>query len=227
MLTRRGSARETDLAHSRISNQILSDNASRTGYDIQHARRQAGLIEYVDHFDVRKRRRTCGLHHDGVSCNQRRTNLVAEKRDRKIPGHDRSAYTDRFLDDHSKTPLVEVRNVSTTNGLGKTCIVFNRVHESPDFECGLTQRLALFHGQELYEIFFSLLQLVAPVEKNLRPLRRRNARPAFECRVCGVYRAVDISFGADRNAIHNLSGRGIADLRRSVLGSVALFSSDN
>ena len=105
--------------------------------------------------------------------------------------------------------------------------MFNRVHESADLERGFTKRLTLLHRQELDEIFFPLLQLVAPVEKNLRALRRRYTRPALKRGFSGIYCPLDVSFRPDRNAIHNFTIRGITNLRSRPLGSVALFSSDN
>ena len=143
VLAGRCGTRKSDLPHARIFQQRFADDPRGSRHDVQHTRRKPRLVQNVYSLNVRQRRRCRRLHDDTVSGDQRGPNLIAQKRNGKIPGHDRAADTDRLLDDHSVTPIIERRHITAANALGETGVVFQCVRETPDLEDRFTEWLAL------------------------------------------------------------------------------------
>ena len=72
-------SRETDFAYTRILQQRFAHDPTRAGNNIEHAGRQPGFMENVDDLNVRERRGSRRFDHDGVSSNQRRSNLITKQ----------------------------------------------------------------------------------------------------------------------------------------------------
>src|SRR5262249_49074178 len=145
----------------------LADNLCRTRNDVENAGRKAGLIHDLHRRNIRQWRCTGRLHDYGITAQQRRSDLVAEERQREIPRHDRSANTDRLLNDHAEAAIIELRDVSATNTFRHSGVMVQSVHKSPHFQYGFAHRFSLFLSQESGEFFFTFFDLMAGFKQYL------------------------------------------------------------
>src|SRR5262249_26701940 len=98
VLACRSCAGEADLPDALVFQKRFSDNPCGPGHDVQHTGRKTGLVQNLYGLDIRERSGSCGLDDDGISGDQRGSNLISQKGDREIPRHNRAANPDRSLE---------------------------------------------------------------------------------------------------------------------------------
>ncbi len=102
-----GRSRERQLAQPRVLDQRARHPAgARRGDDVQHAGRQAGLLEHLREEQRRERGERGGLQHHGASGRDRRGDLAGGHREREVPRRDEQARTDGPLGDEQPAAAV-------------------------------------------------------------------------------------------------------------------------
>ncbi len=100
-----GRAGEIDTAYRRMRDQRLDDLPRilrRIGNGIQHAFRQAGLMQGIDDEPVRARADFRGLHHHGVAAGKRRGDRTDTQDDGRVPRRHGKHDAGRLADGHCK-----------------------------------------------------------------------------------------------------------------------------
>ena len=132
-----GGAGKADLAHDRINEQFFADDTAGTGDDIQHALGPARVLDrFIDDFattQVGERRRARRLDDHRIAGEQRRTELVAHQRNRKIPRYYRTADTQR-LAQYQTMPAGVEHDRAGAHGFGHTAVVIERMDKPANLE---------------------------------------------------------------------------------------------
>src|SRR5882724_4188387 len=111
-----GRAGEADLVDARVADQFLGDLAIG-GDDVQHPRRQAGLLRHLREQVGSYRRLWRGFQHDRAAGQQGRRDFPAHGHDSRVPRDDRADDADRLSDEPPVTapgglvPLDELEGV--------------------------------------------------------------------------------------------------------------------
>ena len=98
LLARRGAAREGDLVDVRVLHQRGAGLAPAPVDDVDHARREAGLLDQPGDVEHGQRRLLRQLEHDGVAAGQRGAQLPGRHAERVVPRDDLAAHADGLLD---------------------------------------------------------------------------------------------------------------------------------
>ena len=159
-------AGEGHAAHGRMANQLLADGAARARDALEHARRQAGLVEEADHFQGRQGRGARRLDDDRAAGDEGRANLGTHQRQGKVPGDDAHGDADGLLEDETVGPLVQggrQRYLSAPNLARQPGVELEAVQKMVEFAFGLKKGLALLGRQGLDDVVGVFFDEVNPL----------------------------------------------------------------
>ena len=192
-------AREGDLVDVGVLDQ-LGACASVARDDVDDAGRQLGLAEHIGEEQGRERRRLGGLEDDRVSGGQRGRDLPREHEQREVPRDDLAgnSYRTRAAMREGVLELVGPAGV-----VEEVCGCQRKVDVA-----GLLDRLSAVQRLQHRELARALLQDARDPKEILRPLRRRDRRPAVVVGVTGcLHGQIDVLGTSLPNLREHLLGR--------------------
>src|SRR5215210_265717 len=204
-------ARKGDLAYQGMLGERLPGFGTGPRHDVEHARRHAGFVHDLRYPQCGQRGGIGRLRYHDVARDQRGTQFVAEKRRREVPGHYRAYYSQRSSDYQAIGVFVEVGDVAAPYVLGEPYIVLQRVHEAPNLQARLAQRLALLGGQQRSQFLPCSKDGPRCLTENLATLRRRSVAPGRERLIGAPDRPIHLVRTGRRYGVHLLSVRRIDD----------------
>src|SRR5215213_1251792 len=207
---RRGSC-EGYLAYEGVPRERLPGTRARSRDDVEHACRQACPVHDPGDPECGERGGICGFGHHHVARYEGRTELVTQQGGREVPRHDGPDDAKGTPDYEAVGVLVEVRDVSAPNVLGEPHVVLQRVHEAPDLQARLAQRLPLLGGQKRGELPHGGQHGLRRRAEDLSTLRRRGIAPGREGFGGAPDRPIHRLRVGGRYGIHLLPVRGIED----------------
>jgi hypothetical protein len=163
------------------------------GHQVEHPRRQPGLLQDLDEVPRGERREGGGLQHDGVAADERRQNLPRRDGHREVPRRDDAAHPDRLADRHRE--LVAQFRGRRLAVLAAALARHEERHVDGflDVAAGLLEHLAHLAGHVAREALLALDQQLGPPVEDLGPLRPGHEAPVLE----GPRRGVDGPLGVD------------------------------
>ena len=210
-----------DLVDARMFDDPLPEVARRTGYDIEHAFRNAGFERDFPEFDRRQRRRRRRLQDDRAPGCKRGRDFPAREQERKVPGNDRADHADRLA--HGIRQICRQRRrhgFAVVLRCGAS-VKFEAVDDRAELAFGGADGLPVVANFRLRQLFGALADKLRHLVNDLRATRRGHPRPLPG--VEGFTRGRDrrIYVGAPRfgNVRERGAGRGIGVfVRRAGLG---------
>ena len=144
--------------------------------DIEDARRQTSLGQYLGQFQRQQRGIAGRLEHDRVPGHQRRQTFPGGNGDREVPGRNRGDDTYRLLQDEHPAAMVARQNVALDPPPlpGEPLDIGGGVI---DLRTRFGERLALLGGQQHRERLAMRADGVAPALQYRRPVPGRPRRP--------------------------------------------------
>ena len=176
-----------------------------TGNDVQHTFWQARFLKQADDTQVGKRRRLGGLDHHGVACKQRRTDLVAHQRDRKIPRDDCAHNAERALDDQAVRVLADLRDVAPSNVLSQSGVVLDGVSEAANLEYGFADRFALLFGEHRRQLLLVHSKELDRAPQHVGSLCLRPFAPDQKRRMRDIDRLARVFRGCARRGVYSFT----------------------
>ena len=95
-----------------------------------------------------------------------------------------------------------------------------------DLTESVVEHLAMLSGDHGCELIRALVQQLAEVEQDLRPLSKRGRPPGRERRARGTDRGVDICIRGERDVLRHSAGRRVIDLAIAVRRPVERLTVD-
>lgn len=137
-----GRAGEGDLIDVHVVRDGSTGDLAETREDVDHTRREAGLLDQLGGIQTRQRRLLGRLQHDGVTGRNGRTNLPGPHEQREVPRNDLTANADGFMTRVGQVVGIGVDGLAN-NLVGPASVVAQAAGRVEHVALGLGQRLAV------------------------------------------------------------------------------------
>jgi len=176
---------------------------AESGDDVDHTRREAGLLDKLGEDEGRERCLLSGLQDDGVTRGQSRANLPGEHQQREVPGDDLAADTDGLRTGVMEHVGVDVDGLAL-DLVSPAAVVADAANDGSDITAGHSDRLAVVEGLDGSQQLGILLGNVGELEQHQTALLGSDPAP---------------------DALKGLAGRGNGDIN-ILLGGLAYRDND-
>ena len=222
-----GRARERDLAHLRVGDQLATDVLGiARGDEVHHSLGNADLLEDLEHLDREERRLLRGLDHDRATGGERGRDLARQHRHRVVPRSDRADHADRLA--QHEEPLIGARRRDrlAVHALRLFREPQQEVGRVPHLVAGHADRLALLFGHELGQRLAALEHELIRLVEVRRPFVGGARRPRFERGGGGIDRGPHVLDAGVGDRIDDLAGGRVRRLEGAARGGRPPFPVD-
>lgn len=176
-----GRTREGDLVDAHVRCDGGTRNATKTGDDVDHTRRESRLLAQLSRVESRQRSLLSCLEDDGVTGCNGGTDLPRPHHQREVPGDDLTADTDGLMSSIGHVVRVRVNRL-TRNLVCPTAVVADASRRVGDVDLGEEERLAVVEGLNGGEDISIPLHQVGQLDQHATPVGWGRVLPAaLEC----------------------------------------------
>jgi hypothetical protein len=209
-----------------VLHEALADRPAAAVDDVEHARRQPGLLEDLDEALAERGRVRRRFEDDRIAAHERGRDLPAGNGDRKVPRCDRPDDPDRHADAHLELVRHLRRGRLAEETPSLACHVVGHVDRFLDVAACLGTDLPHLLDHELGELLLAVDESLADAEEDLGALGSRNEAPALVGALGGRNGAVDVLRPRLREDPDQLTGRRIVALERLAARGVHPLAAD-
>ncbi|MNS88198.1 hypothetical protein D3C72_1221640 [compost metagenome] len=226
LLAHRHRAGERDLAHDRRFDQVGRYFAGHAPDDIQHPRRQAGIMEQPGQRHHRAGRVLRALQDQRAARAHRGNDLADRLVEREVPRRECGADPDRLA--HHDLPHIGLarRNHAAVDAAAFLGVPVGVLGADHHFAHGFGQRLALVQRDIAADLLGALAGQLAHAAQDLAALQRRGLLPRLERALRSGERAVQVGAGRVRQLAQHFLGGRIDDVLLAPVASLDEFTVD-
>ncbi len=191
MLADRDRAREGNLAHHVLGDEVFRNRRRHAEHQIEHPRGQPGIGEATHHFDARARRLFGRLDDDRAAGRQGAADLARRRQCREVPWREGGDDTDRLLHDQL-ADLAAARHDAAVGAAALFRIPLDDIGRGHHLGAGLGEHLALFLHQGLADGVVPLADQVRRLAHDFRAVIGGRRAPYRKALFGGFQRLVEI-----------------------------------